>query len=831
MRDCGGYRPFCKILPVMHLRRTNRNLPTRAGVARLCRPRIAPARVFGALLFPFFSVWLLPNVAAASPMNVILFIGDGMGSEHIKAGRYFANGDTQPLTMEGLSYSGWMTHNNALGGITDSAASATAMATGHKVDNQVISVALPGDRSELTTALEIFQTQGKRTGLVTIDTAITDATPASFAAHTERRGNAADIADDLFHETRPNVLFGQPGSAVTPPMAAAAGYDVLTDSAGLFSLDTETSIFVSGQFDFSDPAAPTLAQMTTTALNVLDNGPDGLFLMVEHEDTDSAGHANDIGRVVNAVIELDQAVDAALAWANTNNALNDTLIIVTADHETGGLNTIANNGIGNLPTVTWSTGGHTSTPVPVTASGPTSDAARVQGSIDNTDMFYILTSTATPAPTFGVVFPPVSTRFEDAPVGSTSFSRGAADTELEWSQTSVDGDGYAEVRDTIDGDGGGPITGHQFVVNDRSTELVSEPIDISAYKQVQVSVDARVFQTSLGIEGSDDIDLSMLVSEDGKNYREVFFFQSEGSGFDGKGELEAAGLVGSLDGAFVTLTSPVGRIADTAQSIRVVIDADNDSSSERFVFDNVQVTGLPRTGREEVFARTSFEEPNIGDRSFAGTGGELGFARTIDADGDGDFGDEDTGGFYGVIDSFPAAAGSQVFEATGSNVSGQPVQHVVFDAVDLTRHEEVALTMDVFVSSTSWEEQDFVKIVALADNGSSVDELVILDTQALGGDINMIGHIGEGEPLSGWETFGIRIGDQYVSAVLQIDTSNNSSVLAESFYFDNVQLRGSRIVPEPSSLVLLVGMAAAFLGGKGGHLFSSFLQSSASAAV
>lgn len=808
LRELNSTRPFFKNPLSMHLRKRNKNQRACADVARRGSPCSASSHFHWPLLLVISIGWLLTNFAAGAPINVVLFIGDGMGSEHIEAARYFANGDTQPLTMETLAHSGLMTHNNALGGITDSAASGTAMATGRKVDNQVVSVAIPGDGSELTTALEIFQTQGKRTGLVTIDTAITDATPASFAAHTVRRGNADDIADDLFHQTKPNILFGKPGSAVTPPVATAAGYDVLTDTADLSALDTETAGFVSGQFDFSAAGAPTLAQMTSAALNVLDNDPDGFFLLVEHEDIDTAGHANDIGRVVAGVMELDQAVDATLAWANANSALDDTLIIVTADHETGGLETVTNNGTGSLPTVTWSTSGHTTTPVPVSASGPTADAARVQGTIDNTDMFYILTSTPAPPPTFGDVFPGVSTGFEQAAVGSTLFHRGAGDTELEWSQTAVDGDGHAEVRDTIDGDGGGPITGHQFVVHEQSTELVSEPIDIRAYKQVQVSVDARVFQTSTEIEGEDDIDLSVLVSEDGKNYREVFYFQSEGSGFDGKGELEAAGLVGSLNGPFVTLVSPVGRIADDAKSIRVVIDADNNSSSERFIFDNVQVTGLPRTGREEVLAATSFEEPSVGDRSFAGTGRELGFTRTMDADDDGTFGDEDPEGIYGVVDSFPAADGAQVYEATGSSAAGHPVQRLVFDAVDLTRHEDVALTMDLFVSSTSWEEEDFVKIVALADNGSTVDELVILDTQALGGDIDMIGHIGEGEPLAVWETFGTRIGNQYTSAVLQIDTSSNSSVLAENFYFDNIRFRGSRIVAEPSSFVLLAGMAA-----------------------
>ena len=348
-------------------------------------------------LLGFITIWLIAGFAVASPMNVILFIGDGMGSEHIKAGRYFANGDTRPLTLESLIYSGLMTHNNASNGTTDSAAAATAMATGQKTNNGVISLSLPGTGGELMTALEVMQADGKRAGLVTVDTPITDATPASFGAHDSSRSNQTDIANDLFNQTRPNVLFGEPGGGINPEFAAAAGYDVVLDQTELFALNTETTDFVSGQFNFGNAGAPTLAEMTTTALNILDDDPDGFFLMVEHEDTDSGAHVNDISRVVNAVVELDQAVDAALTWATTKNVLHDTLVVVTADHETGGLDVITNNGAGNLPGVTWSTTGHTQTPVPVSATGTSADAARVQGTIDNTDIFYILTSSSPPA--------------------------------------------------------------------------------------------------------------------------------------------------------------------------------------------------------------------------------------------------------------------------------------------------------------------------------------------------------------------------------------------------------------------------------------------------
>ena len=343
-------------------------------------------------LFGLIVTCVLVSRTIAAPTNVILFIGDGMGPEQVKAGRYFANGDTEPLTMESLSYSGMMTHNNASNRTTDSAASATAMATGRKVNNRVISVALPGNGSELTTALEIFQAQGKRAGLVTIDTDITDATTAAFGAHNETRYNKSAIANEYFYQTRPNILFGATGGEIDPDFATSAGYHVVFDRTELLALDTENAEFISGQFNFNDVSAPTLAEMTMTALSVLDNDMDGFFLLVEHEEPDSGGHSNNISRVVNGVVELDAAVQAALDWTTDTGASDETLIIVTADHETGGLMTIKNNGAGVLPTAFWNTFRHTQTPVHVFGTGPMEDASRVEGMIDNTDIFHILIS-------------------------------------------------------------------------------------------------------------------------------------------------------------------------------------------------------------------------------------------------------------------------------------------------------------------------------------------------------------------------------------------------------------------------------------------------------
>jgi alkaline phosphatase len=125
--------------------------------------------------------------------------------------------------------------------------------------------------------------------------------------------------------------------------------------------------------------------MTSSALNILDNDPDGFFLMVEGGRIDHASHQGDIARAVLETVEFSSAVQAALVWAAGRT---DTLIIVTADHETGGLTVIKNNGQGSMPEVSWSTQGHTLLQVPVYAWG--AKAGLINGAMDNTDVFRII---------------------------------------------------------------------------------------------------------------------------------------------------------------------------------------------------------------------------------------------------------------------------------------------------------------------------------------------------------------------------------------------------------------------------------------------------------
>ncbi len=357
-----------------------------------------PQKIDAHTVVPAHSAVITSTVA---PRNVILFIGDGMGPEQVRAAGMYQNGTAGTLVMESFPYSSTMTTYSADSAITDSAAGATAMATGHKVGNGVLSVAWPGDERELETLLERFHTYCKRAGLVTT-TFVTHATPAAFGAHEFCRTYYNNIAGDFLTQTRPDVLFGGGGYGLNPTNATAAGYTIVTDRATMQALTPTLAARVSGQFGVTDlpyeydyfvgldpgyTTLPHLSEMVSAALQLLENTPNGFFLMVEGGRIDHAGHANDIARNVFEVLEYDHAVEVAYTWAISRT---DTLIIVTADHETGGLQVITNNGAGQLPTVTWTTTGHTATDVPVYAWGVNAElAAQVT---DNTDIYHLATA-------------------------------------------------------------------------------------------------------------------------------------------------------------------------------------------------------------------------------------------------------------------------------------------------------------------------------------------------------------------------------------------------------------------------------------------------------
>ncbi len=372
-------------------------------------------------LLIFIAVFLsLGQTSQAAVKNVILMIGDGMGFEQVKAASLYAYGEDEKLPFEKYYRGEMMTHsaNSYLDKIhaTDSAASATAMATGQKVKNKIIS---ERDKKPIQTILEYLQKQGKATGLVTT-VPITHATPAGFGAHTNHREKYSNIANDYLTQTRPNILFGayyKNGKGMTETKATKAGYEVVKTWKQMQSVvksvdhNSTKEVFIAGlfcpdgmpwEYDYYNPrrnplseeiknetpsynTIPHLSEMTAAALNMLDNDPDGFFLMVEGGKIDWAGHDNNIEDNVFETLEFAKAFQVALNWAQNRD---DTLIIVTADHECGGLKVVKERRKGFMPEVIWASEDHTGLNVPVYTTGP--GAEEFAGFIDNTEIFTII---------------------------------------------------------------------------------------------------------------------------------------------------------------------------------------------------------------------------------------------------------------------------------------------------------------------------------------------------------------------------------------------------------------------------------------------------------
>jgi alkaline phosphatase len=339
--------------------------------------------------------------ASTSAKYVIILHGDGMGPQHVKAGGMYVNGTPGTLPFEMFTNKTTMTHNNATGATTDSAASATAMATGVKVNNGVISMRLPGDGADLTSLLELHRDRARSTGLVTEDS-MTDASPAAYGAHEPSRNNTSAIFNDFVTQSRPNVLLGGGGNGFDTTLAASQGYIVVSDRTALLALDTEAQTRVAGGFGIGliPPAGqagrsatlPTLPEMADVALKILDNDPDGFFLFLEHGGIDKSSHANNGLDLVLSMAEFSAAVQKVLDWVDdpaTTADWSNTVVVVLADHETGGLTVTVNNGQGQVPTMSWASTGHTQTPVPVYAKGLGAD--QITGTqIDNTAIFALL---------------------------------------------------------------------------------------------------------------------------------------------------------------------------------------------------------------------------------------------------------------------------------------------------------------------------------------------------------------------------------------------------------------------------------------------------------
>ena len=328
--------------------------------------------------------------AETGPFRVILIIGDGTGLTYWSAAELgFPSIAVADMPVIGLV--GTTASDNY---ITDSAAGATAFAAGVKTYNGAIGVG--PDTTAVETVLEVAEDRGKATGLVATAT-ITHATPASFAAHVPDRGMYFEIADQLAG-AGVDVMIGGGRRYFDPALrpdsvdllAALADRATVTDSAAaLLALDpSDVDRLVAFVADDNPPPATqrtvTLADMTGTALAVLDRDPDGFFLLVEGSQVDWRGHENaPLNAVMAEMFDLDGAVRAALDYQRENP---NTLVVVTADHETGGL--ALHYGDDGVFGAHYTTGNHTAGLVPLFASGPGAD--RLGGIKENDEIGRIL---------------------------------------------------------------------------------------------------------------------------------------------------------------------------------------------------------------------------------------------------------------------------------------------------------------------------------------------------------------------------------------------------------------------------------------------------------
>lgn len=379
--------------------------------------------------------------------NVILLIGDGMGFPQLtlaridKAGENLSEYGDVELSMDGMQVSSYVSTYSANSFVTDSAPAATAIASGDKTNNGVIgqdATAVQGEKDgkNLTTILEMAEKAGLSTGLVTT-TRITHATPAAFYAHVDNRDNESEIADQLLESDLEVILGGGlqyfVGKNQTDPAGKSGkrtddrnllsefvsqGYVAVYNGSAFQDVDANKTERLLGLFDSSHmlyelerscspDSEPSLADMTKKAIQILSTNPKGFFLMVEGGRIDHAAHERNLSKMAADTLAFDEAVNASLNFASHDN---QTLVIVTADHECGGLALQPENleeyEAGSIDPIfasgTAKTPGprydfitemqeatHTAVDVPIMASGPGAEKVS-HGKLDNTQIFSIM---------------------------------------------------------------------------------------------------------------------------------------------------------------------------------------------------------------------------------------------------------------------------------------------------------------------------------------------------------------------------------------------------------------------------------------------------------
>ncbi len=333
----------------------------------------------------FHSVKEYPEPSGKRPKNVIFLIGDGMGLSQIFGGLSANKGR---LFLQNFTHIGFSTTHSHSHFTTDSGAAGTALATGKKTYNGAIGVG--PDSCAVINIRERAAQKGLATGVVSTS-AVTHATPASFVAHQKGRSSYEKIAED-FTKADIDLFIGgglkhfssrKDGRNLVDSLKIK-GFQILTDWKQLDGIERGK---VAGLLapehlpTMLEERGEMLPTATRTAIKVLNNNKKGFFLMVEGSQIDWGGHDNHTGYIVSEVLDFDKAVGVALEFASINK---ETLVLVTADHETGGFAITEGNYKTGKVSAGFVSKDHSSVMVPVFAFGPGADQFR--GFFDNTDI-------------------------------------------------------------------------------------------------------------------------------------------------------------------------------------------------------------------------------------------------------------------------------------------------------------------------------------------------------------------------------------------------------------------------------------------------------------
>lgn len=336
-----------------------------------------------------------PEPESKKPVNIILLIGDGMGLSAVSTGFYYGD---QPSVFKRFREIGLQQTSSAIEKVTDSAASGTAMASGKLTYNGAIGVDTV--KASVPNIAELLASMGWSTGVVATST-ISHATPASFYAHVEQRYMEEEIVVQLLDSEMDFFAGGgrdkfnkRADSADLLSLAADKGFTIDTTglpTPGTLSADQKYGFLpepgsmpstIDGRGDF-------LPQATSLAISHLSQNKEGFFLMVEGSQIDWAGHDNDADYLVGEMLDFEKVIAAALDFAEKDG---NTLVVVTADHETGGLALGPKKPKVGLSRYSdyaeiepvFATGGHTATLIPVFAFGP--GAEKFKGIYKNTEI-------------------------------------------------------------------------------------------------------------------------------------------------------------------------------------------------------------------------------------------------------------------------------------------------------------------------------------------------------------------------------------------------------------------------------------------------------------